>query len=593
MSKAFVSRARSGLVVTAILVAFCVLFGRLFYLHVWEREDLLAYVNENRRMVRVLEARRGDIVDSRGNLMGATHTTVNLGVDPHATRPEDRHKLPELAELLGRPLPEIQAAFNARYRPGKSSDGQPVKWVYLEKGLDESTYDSVMALDIKGVYGNRKYERVYPGGTLAAHILGYVNKEADPVSGVERTFDYYLRGQDGWRETERDGRRRELARFRNREVAPSDGLNVELGIDQMAQHIVEREIQQLVERYHPNSVSVIVSEPATGRILALGNHPTFDPNAFFKTDLYPIENQRNRAITDLYEPGSTFKIVPAAAVLNEGIVRSGDVFPTKKERVRYKGRTLKLPSDYRDFEEPLSMREIVVKSSNRGAAHLGMKLGKSRLYDYAAAFGFGKKTGVSLNGEASGTLHEPRRWDKLTITRLPMGHAVSATPLQMHMAMSVVANRGVMMEPLLAKRVFDENGATVVDFKPRPERRVISAETAAQLASMLNEVVGENGTAKKAVIEGYKVAGKTGTTQKVVDGAYSSSRHVASFSGFFPADKPALAITVVVDDPEMPGIAGGGRVAAPVFRNIAEACIAYLGIRPSSPENESFFARER
>jgi len=235
------------------------------------------------------------------------------------------------------------------------------------------------------------------------------------------------------------------------------------------------------------------------------------------------------------------------------------------------------------------MEEIVVKSSNRGAAQLGMMLGERRLRDYAAAFGFGEKSGCPLGGEVEGTLHPVKAWDGLTITRMPMGHAVSATPLQVHYATSVIANHGVLMEPQLVQRIFDRQGREVVRFPPKAKRRVISAEVAERMAEMLKDVVGENGTARRAAIENYDVAGKTGTTQKIVDGRYSRQHHVASFSGFLPADNPRLVITVIVDEPKLDGVGYGGSVAAPAFRTIAEGCINYLGIRPVR-RDEAFIA---
>ena len=590
MSKAFVSTARAALVSSAVAFAFCVLIGRLFYLHVWEQEALLEHVESNRRMVQIIEARRGNVVDNRGNLLATTHTRIDLGVDPQSVRETDREKFTELANLIDQPLEKVIRAIETKTRKG-SDHAQAVsliKWAYLAKGLDEDTYDKVRELGIKGVYGNRKYSRTYPGGKLAAHVLGYVNHEETPVTGVERFFDYYLRGQDGWRETERDGRRREMAQFRAREVAPADGLNVALSVDLMVQHIVEQEVARLAAEYNPESVSVIVSEPSTGAVMAMANYPTYDPNEFYNTKKYPIDSQRNRALTDLIEPGSTFKIVPAAAALNEEIVAPEDIFETGVERVSYKGRSLKLPSDHHTYDS-LSMHDIVVKSSNRGAAHLGLILGENRLHDYAEAFGFGEKTGFDLGGEVSGTLHSVKNWDGLTITRLPMGHAVSATPMQIHGAMSVIANKGVLMEPLIAERVFDAAGNDIVHFSPKAKRRVVSTEVAQTVADMLVDVVGKDGTARKAAIDNYSVAGKTGTTQKIVNGKYSRQHHVASFSGFFPANKPALVITVVVDEPQLKGVGYGGSVSAPAFRNIAEACIAYLGIRPSRPD-ASFLA---
>ncbi|MGJ8649575.1 MAG: peptidoglycan D,D-transpeptidase FtsI family protein [Opitutaceae bacterium] len=592
MSKAFVSSYRASLVSCAVAFAFCVLLGRLFYLHVWEQEALMEHVMTNRKMVNVVEARRGSIVDSRGNLLATTRTAYDIGVDPQSFREEDRVKIEELAKLLGQPLVDIETAIDTKTRKGgeHSKEVRLIRWAALAKGVDEATHDLVKGLGIKGVYGNSNFTRAYPSGQLAAHVLGYVNKEETPVTGIERFFDYYLRGQDGWRETERDGKRRELAEFRERQVDPTDGLSVQLSIDQMVQHIVEAEIRKVAEQYNPNGISIIVSEPSTGAVLAMANYPTYDPNEFYNTKKYPIKWQRNRALTDVFEPGSTFKIVSAAGALNEGIVRPGDMFQTGVSKVSYRGRTLKLPGDHHVYDE-LSMHDIVVKSSNRGAAHLGMMLGEDRLYNYSAAFGFGETTGCDLGGEVSGTLHQVKNWDGLTITRLPMGHAVSATPMQVHSAMSVIANKGVLMEPLLTKRVFDAYGNDVIRFSPKAKRRVISTEVAETMCQMLADVVGTEGTARKAAIENYMVAGKTGTTQKIVNGQYSRQHHVASFSGFFPADNPALVITVVVDEPKFNGVGYGGSVSAPAFRNIAEACIAYLGIR-SSKRDASFLALE-
>ncbi|WPJ95285.1 penicillin-binding protein 2 [Coraliomargarita algicola] len=582
MSKAFVSSGRSLLIALAVACAFCVLLGRLFYLHVWDQAELLEFVEGNRKMINVVEARRGNIVDTRGNLLATTRTTYNIGVDPQAIRESDLDKLPQLAQILATPLAEIEEKIDRKTRKVSedSKEVRLIRWAVLAKEVDEATHDAVQALGIRAIYGNQSHSRAYPAGQLAAHVLGYVNKEETPVTGIERYFDYYLRGQDGWRETERDGKRHELAQYREREVEPTEGLNVELSIDQMVQHIVEAEISRIADEYAPQGISVIVSQPTTGAVLAMANYPSYDPNEFYNTEKYPISWQRNRALTDVFEPGSTFKIVPAAAALNEGLVHPEDMFQTGVKRVSYKGRTLSLPDDHHIYES-LSVHDIVMKSSNRGAAHLGLLLGEQRLYNYSASFGFGETTGCDLGGEISGTLHEPRNWDGLTITRLPMGHAISATPMQVHSAMSVIANQGVLMEPMLAKRIFDENGQDVIRFKPKARRRVISTEVAHTVASMLSDVVGDEGTARRAGIENYDVAGKTGTTQKIVNGQYSRQHHVASFSGFFPAENPSLVITVVVDDPQSSGVGYGGAVAAPAFRNIAEACIAYLGIRPA------------
>ncbi len=580
MTQAFISSRRFGLIALAVLLFLACLLGRLFYLHVWDQDRLLRFVERNRQKFEIIYGRRGCIVDRRGNLLAATRPVIDLGVDPQSLDPKDEGKLPHLAKLLNLPESELRARLNQKVREVDGPDGHEVRlvrWLKICEGLDEVTYQRAMALNVKGIYGNRRFERTYPSGTLAAHVLGYTNKEEQPAMGIEKAMDFYLRSQLGWRESEKDGRRREMAQFRTREVPPADGLNVELSLDLAIQHMAEKELQRIAADYNPQSASIIVSDPSTGFILAMANYPTFDPNRYGEG---PMENQRNRALTDVFEPGSTFKIVPASAAINENLTRPDDRFDCGNPVLRYEGREIKLPAEH-EHMGILSVREIVAKSSNRGAAQLGAKLGSDRLYKYAHDFGFGKRTGLILGSEVDGVLHPVKRWDGLTISRLPMGHAVSATAMQVHQAMSIVANGGVLMQPQLVRRVYDDSNATVVSFYPQAKRRVINAQTAETMRELLVGVVGPEGTAKRAGIEGFEVAGKTGTTQKLIDGRYSSAHHVASFVGFFPARNPRILITVIVDDARPTrGLAYGGIVAAPAFHNVAEQIIGYLGIRP-------------
>jgi cell division protein FtsI/penicillin-binding protein 2 len=400
---------------------------------------------------------------------------------------------------------------------------------------------------------------------------------------VEKTIDYYLRGQAGWREWERDGRRRELLQYRTREVPSEDGLNVELSIDRMIQDMVERELASVVEEYHPISASIIVSEPSTGYVLAMANAPDFDPNKF---NNYEMGNLRNRTMTDVYEPGSVFKIVAAGGALNENLVTGESMIDCSTSITMRGSRKYRLPRDDHPLGK-ISVEEVVVLSSNRGAAQLGIMLGDRRFYEYCKSFGFGARTGIGFRGERRGTLHPPQRWDGLTITRMPMGHAVSVTPMQMHSAMSAVASNGILMKPQVVRRVFDSEGKTVVEFKPRSIRRVLRSEVAKNLTGMLEKVVSV-GTAKKAQIKGYLVAGKTGTTKKIIEGQYSNRHHVASFVGFLPANDPRIVISVIVDEPKMkPGRIGyGGSVAGPAFQRVAKEVIGYLGVRPNQTDEE-------
>lgn len=583
MNRAFVSSTRFILLVTAIGLCFALLLGRLAYLHVIKVPNFERDIERSREQFVVLHARRGVIVDSRGIPLATTRTAYEVGVDPQVIKPQDIEKSAELAVLLEIPEQTVREAFRRRLRPVRMEDGEvqqrPIRWQRLAESVDEETYHAVQALGIRAVYGTRKFERVYGSDSLGAHILGFVNKTGAAVSGVELAFDSYLTGQDGLRQGERDGRRRELAQFRTREIEPRSGWNVQLSLDAAIQHMVEEELEAIHEQFAPEGATIIVSEVKTGRILALGNWPTFNPNHFWD---FPIEVLRNRAITDVYEPGSVFKIVPTAWGLNEGAVSASTTFDCAQSTAEYNGRVVRLPKDDHPMGV-LTVAEILEKSSNRGVAHIGMALGANRMYDGARRFGFGERTGFVLDVESAGILNPVADWDGLTISRLPMGHAISATPLQVHYAMSVVANGGVLMKPSIIERVFDERGETMLSFKPESSRRVVSQQVAAQINEMLQGVVSDSGTARRAMISGYSVAGKTGTSQKIINGRYSNRHHVGSFSGYFPAKRPELVITVVVDNPNVRGY--GGVVAAPSFARIANLCIRYLGIPPDEVQD--------
>ena len=583
MKNIFVSSYRFYLVFLTIFLTFCTLGGRLLHLQVWQSERYTKLASNARKNFIQEEARRGDIVDRKGSLLATTRSVVVLGVDPHSFKVQDIPKLSRLANLLDVDVGFVEESVSKKFAHSEQDGSvKPIRWAKLKNEVDETTFRKILNLKIDGVYGNYKHSRLYPNESLASHVLGYVNKEGKACMGIELMADYYLCGQDGWRESERDGKRREMPQFRSVEFKAREGLSVELSIDRVIQDRVEYEIQTIMEEYSPVSVSIIVSEPKTGEILAMANGPSFDPNLYNNT---PLENHRNRCLTDLYEPGSTFKIIPVGAALNEGILRADDIIDCSISRYQLGKKSLRLPNDHHPLGE-ISLHQVVEKSSNRGAAQIGLRLGPKLLYSYSQAFGFGERTKLGLIGERKGTLHKPRDWDGLTITRLPMGHAVSVTPMQVHGSMCIIANGGIMMKPSLIRRVFDENAKTVISFNPQAVRRVLNEEVANELSQMLVSVVGPEGTARSAMIKGFKVAGKTGTTQKIIDGKYSSSHHVASFSGFFPADDPKAVITVVVDEPKMKkGRLGyGGSVAGPVFKNIASRLISYFGIQPKPKE---------
>lgn len=477
-----------------------------------------------------------------------------------------------------------------------TDDGRrKIRWAVLVPEISEAANDHVKALcaqyGIKNVYATSSYRRVYPHNQLGAHVVGFVNRSEQAVAGIERFADFYLKGQDGWREGERDVRGRELPQFNKRSVERVDGYGVTLSLQTKVQNIVERELAAIAAQYRPMKATIIVSDPRDGFILGLANYPSFNPNEYNKVPSNELARLKNIAVADVYEPGSVFKIVAAAAALDQGLVTAESRFDCSTTKIEYRGKMRALPGEDHHFDHPLTVSEIVSRSSNRGAAQLAMKLGEERYYDYVRAFGFGQRTGFPGGHEALGILSPPKRWDGLTITRMPMGQSVAVTVLQMHQAMTVIASGGVLLEPQIVQTVRDTAGTPVYRFARNETRRVVSEKTAQTVARMLTGCVLPGGTATEGAIPGYEVAGKTGTTQKYMPEVMPSGKtklipskkhHVASFVGFFPASRPQVVISVIVDDADAAcpgGVAYGGKVAAPAFRRIGEQLIPILDIK--------------
>jgi cell division protein FtsI (penicillin-binding protein 3) len=639
MSKGFTTSYRIALLATAVIAMFAGLEARLVWLHVVDRDDLLRSVDEARRQLIVDNARRGDIMDRNGALLATSRSIIVLGVDPQFVRNEDRAKLSQLAALIGVNLSDVERAYMTKTRPAADKaeaqagapadamvitlsapatapgpatahdidvatkdetvlddpdrDGnRPIRWAKLSDQVPESVYAQVLKLGIRGVYGSRVYRRDYPHNEMAAHIIGYVDRQERPVAGMEHYADFYLRGENGWLESEKDGKSRELAQFRTREVPAVDGFNVSLSIDATVQRIVEDELAKIAAQYDPEKATIIVSDPQTGFVLALANYPSFDLNTFNKLPRDEQGRMRNIAVADEYEPGSVFKIVAVSGALNDGLVTTRSEFDCTLEKIDYNGITRGLPRDDDRYNHPLSVAEIIEHSSNKGAAQIAMRLGDRRFYEYARAFGFGQRTGFPVGGEVPGNLKAPEKWDSMTITRMPMGQSVTATALQMQQAMGVIASGGLLLKPQIIREIRDSHGELVYRFGKIEERRVISEQTARTMARLLTGVASSQGTAPEAAIPGFEVAGKTGTAQKLMpvtlpSGAtvmrYADRHDVASFVGFFPASNPQVSIAVIIDDADARcpgGKAWGHTVAAPVFKRLGERLIPYLGTRP-------------
>ena len=591
-------------------LAFAGLGYRLLDLQVLRHEELSAQAQRNTHKKLLLEARRGDILDIKGNLLGTSILTKRVCANSLFLNGYEAEMARILSPLLGIPESVLgERLQQARLR--KNAEGQTVtnQYVVLKENVPPKTWETITntlarsfvvddekltkkqaaavlaLLRQKAIFGEDQQQRVYPNGRLAAHVVGFVemkNEELDKRSiqdmsgkdGIERSFNSKLAGVPGWRVTEADVGMRELVRSREQDVQPKDGLNVVLTLDSVVQHIVEEALADAAQKLTPISISGLVMRPRTGEVLAMATLPDFDPNDLRHGTL---AGMRNRIITDINEPGSTFKIVVVSGALNEGVVKLTDRYDCENGRFVY-AKTL-LHDDHPHAE--LNVEGIITKSSNIGAAKIGIKMGETRLYDYIKNFGFGEATGIPLPGEASASTYvtSPKSWRKVTLAQIPMGHGICATRLQMTMAMCAIANHGVLMRPMLVDRLEDADHTVVAKFSPQKIRRVISEATAADMVKALKTVVSPEGTAPKATLEHYVVAGKTGTAKKVENGHYVS-KYFSSFIGFFPADDPQLCISVTVDEPNVKAAYYGGTAAAPVFREIAERAANYLNIRP-------------
>ncbi|MDR2981809.1 MAG: penicillin-binding protein 2 [Puniceicoccales bacterium] len=595
MRTLFATGFRFWVFVLAVIACFSAVFAKLWWLHVHESPRLRDEAIQARKYFRELPAPRGVILDSRGTALATTHEVWDIYVDPHALTDDDFKRAGEIARILGTTQHAVEGAFAKEYYKAADESGpsKPKRWAKLAEDRDADTERKIEGLNIKAVYASRKFVRDYPNKQLAAHIIGYVKKDGQPVMGVEREMNSYLTGKRGWYESMWDGRRNELAHLRIRQEEPSDGPKVQLTIDSVLQEICEQELEKVAGEFTPKSAVVIVSEPSTGEIRALANWPTFDLNRFGDMSVSPLESQKNRAATDVYEPGSVFKIVAISMGLNEGLVTPNTTFDCGQSSAPYRGKMLPLPSDTH-WMGVSDIRRIVWESSNRGTVQVALRVAEARgeqtLYDYARNFGFGQPTGIITGSESAGILHAPKDWDGLTITRFPMGHAVSVTALQIHFAMATIANKGVLLEPKLIDRILSPEGEIILKYPSKVKATPITPQTAKTMVDILQGVCKRGGSASAAEIPNFEVAGKTGTTQKIITlpngkKGYSSHHHVASFSGFFPASNPRYVITVIIDEPNLAGVGYGGKVAAPVFKRIAEKIIDRMALRPPSTSN--------
>lgn len=439
-------------------------------------------------------------------------------------------------------------------------------FVWLARKVTPGQSESVRSLKLKGIGFIKESKRSYPNGYLLSHVIGFAGMDNNGLDGLELLYDKYLKGQPGWALFLRDARQKKLDLW-ERMVLPKDGNDVILTIDDVIQYIAERELDKAFTTYRAKGASIVVMDPHTGAILAMANRPTFDLNDYRSCGK---DAMRNRAVADMFEPGSVFKIVTASAALEENKVSEGEKFFCENGSYKIAGHVL---HDHQPHGW-LTFTEVIEQSSNIGTCKIAQVLGTNILYNYVKLFGFGSKSGINLPGEISGSMKEPRFWSKTSITAVPMGHEVGVTALQLVTAISAIANGGNLMKPYVVKEVRDKEGNIVESFSPVLRRKVMGLDSASRVSKMLIGVV-EKGTGKLAKIPGVSVAGKTGTAQKLEpSGGYSHNKFVATFIGFTPAEDPVLAIAVVLDEPHPYYF--GGVVSAPVFKNVAMDSLRYL-----------------
>ena len=565
-------RTRAIWILVLLACGFTAISFNLIQIQLVQHEKFLRMAIENHTHSEPIAAKRGALYDCDGNILAQTRRVYDIYLDGqlmNADRPG--LNLPKIAQVLQMPEQSFVNVFNPRNRDQ-----------LIAQNLDEGAAAKLSGLKLNSVIVRSRDRRVYPNNELAAHILGFVDDTGHGLAGMEKEMDKQLCGAPGERRVERDAKKHEIAAYQIHETPPVDGNSVTLTIKNAIQQVVEDQLGQIVQTYQPNAAYIIVMDPQTGEILAMGSRPTYDPN---DSKTFKPENTKERCITDVVEPGSIFKIITLAGALNEHLVDLNTPVFCENGSFYYAGKEL------RD-DEPhgwLPVEEVMAQSSNIGFAKIALTyLHEAKLYEYATAFGIGQRTGIlSDQGESPGLFRPVNKWSGLSITRIPMGQEVAATPMQLVTAMSVIANGGRLVVPHLARQVTDESGRIVKVYQPKFVRQVITTDAARQVAIALHQVT-VDGTAKSIHIQDgngdLSFCGKTGTAQKFLNGEYSHDHHVASFIGFAPAEDPAFVALVMVDDPKTaPRKDYGAQVSAPVFAAVAKQVAQILNIPADLP----------
>jgi len=552
-----------------ILLLFSLIFsflllGRVFWIQFVRGDELKERALNQWTSDVPVEPKRGTVYDRNKNPLAISAT-----VDTVVASPPDIKDIETTANLLSTALNMDREELEETLREAKNKKKGAI---YIKRKITEEESETVRNLKLSGIYFTKEHKRFYPERNLCSHVLGFTGIDSQGLDGIELVYEKYLKGTPGRIVSEKDALSRKLPFGVDKYIPPEDGLDLVLTIDKIIQHIAERELEKALAEHNAKRGTIIVMDPKTGEILAMTNKPDYDPNNYgeFSQILW-----RNAAVSDVYEPGSTFKIVTASAALEEGVARPEDKFYDPGYAM-VSG--VRIGCWYHGGHGSQTFIQLLENSCNPGFVELGMKLGKDRFMKYIKGFGFGEVTGIDLPGEARGIL-DPSKVGPVELATITFGQGISVTPVQLITALSTIANDGKPVQPHVAKAIVDKEGNTVQEFSPAPLRQVVSYETAQEMKKILESVV-TNGTGGRGKVEGFRVAGKTGTAEK-----YSPGKYVVSYMGFAPVDDPKLAILVIIDEPTG-GLIYGGTIAGPVFQKVMADSLNYLGIEPNIEQVE-------
>jgi len=562
-------KKRIQVILLLVSLAFLGIFGRLVWIQLFKGSELKDMAYENRFRNIEIKARRGVIYDTKGRPLAISISTDSFYANPPEVKKGDvAATAQKLAEILERDPEDILKLLN-----------QDKQFVWIQRKVTKEKADAIKALNLRGIKYVEEPERFYPKDSLLANVLGFVGIDNNGLNGVEASYDKILSGTPGTLMVEYDSRSQSIPEATQKYIEPKDGSSIVLTIDETIQYIAERELKKLVETHQPKQAGILVMDPYTGGVLAMAVTPTYDPNKYAE---YDQSTWRNFLVSDVYEPGSTFKTIVMAGALEEGICTLESRFYCGGA-VKVKGGTVRCWRHGRPHGSQTFM-EGVQNSCNPVFVNLGLQMGTDLFYKYVTGFGFGAKTGIDLPGEATGLLVSKNKATELDLATMSIGQSNAVTPIQLLTAFSAICNGGKLMKPHIVKEIRDQNGEIIEVKEPTVVRQVISAETSKNILKALETVVSQ-GTGKTAYIEGFRVGGKTGTAQKIIPGGgYSTTDYIPSFMGVAPSNDPRIVCLVVADSPKG-GVHTGSAVCAPTFKNVVEDTLSYLQV-PSQVEPE-------